>query len=182
MSALTAPGGAAVALTTGLTGAGGFGKTTLAARACQDQRVLDWFRDGIVWVTVGQDTNGTALAARISEVIANLGGAGPAFTSLEQAGGALAGALAGRGRTLLVADDVWTAARLRPFALAGQSCRLLVTTSRLRVPWLPVQGKPDSRRTTPRRPRPARITRSTGTGEHSVTLETGDEHGNGRHI
>ena len=83
-----------------------------------------------MWVTVGRDTDGPALAARISEVIAVGDGGGPAFTSLEQAGSALAGALAGRGRTLLVVDDLWTAAQLQPFALAGQSCRLLVTTRR----------------------------------------------------
>ncbi len=130
VAALTASGGATVALTTGLTGAGGFGKTTLAAKACQDQRVLDWFRGGIVWITVGRDTNGAALAAKISEVIADLGASGPAFTSLEHAASALTAALAGRGRTLLVADDVWTAAQLRPFAVAGQSYRLLVTTRR----------------------------------------------------
>ena len=39
VSALTGAGGGAVALTTGLVGAGGFGKTMLAARACQDRAV-----------------------------------------------------------------------------------------------------------------------------------------------
>ena len=38
VSALTAAGSGPVALTTGLVGAGGFGKTTLAAKACQDRR------------------------------------------------------------------------------------------------------------------------------------------------
>jgi len=131
VSALTAAGSGAVALTTGLVGAGGFGKTTLAAKACQDRKVRRLFRGGIVWITVGRDTDGPGLAARISEVIATADGdSGPAFTSPEQAGQALAGALAGRGRTLLVVDDVWTAAQLQPFAAAGQPCRLLVTTRR----------------------------------------------------
>ena len=131
VSALTAAGSGPVALTTGLVGAGGFGKTTLAAKACQDRKVRRLFRGGIVWITVGRDTDGPGLAARISEVIATADGdSGPAFTSPEQAGQALAGALAGRGRTLLVVDDVWTAAQLQPFAAAGQPCRLLVTTRR----------------------------------------------------
>ena len=131
VSALTGTGSGAVALTTGLVGAGGFGKTTLAAKACQDRRVRRVFRGGIVWITVGRDTDGPGLAARISEVIATADGAsGPAFASPEQAGQALAGALAGRGRTLLVVDDVWTAAQLQPFAAAAQQGRLLVTTRR----------------------------------------------------
>ena len=117
VSALTAAGSGAVALTTGLVGAGGFGKTTLAAKACQDRKVRRRFRGGIVWITVGRDTDGPGLAARISEVIATADGdSGPAFTSPEQAGQALARALSGGGRTLLVVDDVWTAAQLQPFA------------------------------------------------------------------
>ena len=84
-----------------------------------------------MWVTVGRDTDGPGLAARIGEVIAASGGdGGQAFTSPEQAGRALARALAGRGRVLLVADDVWTAAQLEPFTAAGQPWRLLVTTRR----------------------------------------------------
>ena len=131
VSALTAAGSGAVAVTTGLVGTGGFGKTTLAAKACQDRRVRRRFRGGIVWVTIGQDTDGPGLAVRIGEVITASGGeGGVAFTSPEQAGRALGGALSGRGRTLLVADDVWTAAQLEPFAAAGQPWRLLVTTRR----------------------------------------------------
>ena len=49
VSALTAAGSGAVAVTTGLVGTGGFGKTTLAAKACQDRRVRRRFRGGIVW-------------------------------------------------------------------------------------------------------------------------------------
>ena len=131
VSALTAAGSGAVALTTGLVGAGGFGKTTLAAKACQDSKVGRLFRGGIVWITVGRDTGGPGLAARISEVIATAdSGSGRAFTGPEQAGQALARALSGGDRTLLVVDDVWTAAQLQPFLAAGEPVRLLVTTRR----------------------------------------------------
>ena len=131
VSALTAAGSGAVAVTTGLVGSGGSGKTTLAAKACQDRRVRRRFRGGIVWLTVGRDTDDPGLAARISEMIAASGGdGGVAFTSPEQAVRALGRALSGRGRTLLVADDVWTAAQLEPFAAAGRPWRLLVTTRR----------------------------------------------------
>ena len=131
VSALTAADSGAGAATTGLVGSGGSGKTTLAAKACQDRRVRRRFRGGIVWLTVGRDTDDLGLAARISEVIAASGGdSGVAFTSPEQAVQALGTTLSRRGRTLLVADDVWTAAQLEPFAAAGRPWRLLVTTRR----------------------------------------------------
>ncbi len=130
VSALTGAGGGVVALTTGLVGAGGFGKTMLAARVCQDRAVRRRFPGGVCWVTVGRDLDGEGLAQRISETVWNLGGQGLAFTSVEEAGRALAGALAAHRRMLLVADDVWTGGQLVPFVTAGQAGRLLVTTRR----------------------------------------------------
>ena len=130
VSALTAAGDGAVALTTGLVGAGGFGKTMLAARACHDPAVRRRFPGGVCWVTVGRDVDGERLAQRISEAVWNLGGGGRTFASVEEAGRALAGALAARRRMLLVADDVWTGGQLAPFVTAGQAGRLLVTTRR----------------------------------------------------
>jgi WD40 repeat protein len=131
VSALTAAGAGTIALTTGLVGAGGFGKTTLAARACQDPVVRRRFRGGIVWITIGRDLSGAALAARISDAIRSINGEGPTFTNPEQAGKALAQALAVRGRAMVVVDDVWTAGQLEPFLAVGQGTgRLLVTTRR----------------------------------------------------
>lgn len=76
VSALTTKSDGVVALTTGLVGAGGFGKTMLAAQACRDRAVRRRFRGGIVWVTVGRDVDEAGLAARISEEIRILGGKG----------------------------------------------------------------------------------------------------------
>ena len=130
VSALTNAGDGTVALTTGLVGAGGFGKTMLAARACQARAVRRRFPGGVCWITVGQNLEGEGLAQRISEAVWNLGGEGHTFASLEEAARALAVALAARPSMLLVADDVWTTGQLAPFVTAGQAARLLVTTRR----------------------------------------------------
>jgi hypothetical protein len=97
VSAITAAGGGAVALTTGLVGAGGFGKTMLAARACQGRAVRKRFPGGVCWITVGRDMDGEGLAQRISEAVWNLGGESRIFASLEEAGRRWPGRLPGEG-------------------------------------------------------------------------------------
>ena len=61
---------ATVAITTGLHGAGGFGKTTLAQMVCADRRIRKRFPGGVFSVTVGRDTRGAAaVAAKVNDVI-----------------------------------------------------------------------------------------------------------------
>ena len=98
VSALTDASAGAVTLATGLAGAGGFGKTMLAAQACRERAVQRRFPGGVCWITVGQGLDGERLAQRISEKLRGLGVEGAAFTSVEEAGQALAMALAARRR------------------------------------------------------------------------------------
>ncbi|RAS68897.1 WD40 repeat protein [Lentzea atacamensis] len=117
-----------VAITTGLWGAGGFGKTTLAAEVCENKEIKAAFGTNIWWVTVGQEVRGAALADTINDVIKRIDGQSPGLTRPEQAGMHLGALLKERGRSLLVVDDVWSAEQLRPFLDAGRGCTLLVTT------------------------------------------------------
>ncbi|MCP2203162.1 WD40 repeat [Lentzea flava] len=117
-----------VAITTGLWGAGGFGKTTLAAEVCENPEIKAAFGANIWWVTVGQEVRGAALADTINDVIKRIDGQSPGLTRPEQAGMHLGALLKERGRSLLVVDDVWSAEQLRPFLDAGRGCTLLVTT------------------------------------------------------
>lgn len=128
VSALTDRATGLVALTTSMVGAGGFGKTALAVEACHHRTVRKRFSDQIVWVTVGRDREGAALAGLINDVIAELGGEASQFSDPEPAGGRLAEMLSGGGPSLVVADDVWTAGQLAPFLRAAGSSRILVTT------------------------------------------------------
>jgi WD40 repeat protein len=121
---LTADRSQPVAIATALSGAGGFGKTTLAAALCHDEDIVENFDDGILWVTLGQtpDVLGTLLTA-----YAALTGERPGFAGLEDAAFQLGQKLEQR-TCLVVIDDVWNAEHLRPFLRGGKTSARLFTT------------------------------------------------------
>ncbi|MEU8742015.1 NB-ARC domain-containing protein, partial [Streptomyces halstedii] len=127
----------AVGITTSLSGAGGFGKTTLAAAVCARWRVRWRFRSRmfpalrprIFSVTIGRDVRGrAAVAAKVAEVTRFITGNTTEFDDPALAGAHLGRLLDKRPRTLLVLDDVWEAEQLDPFLTGGRRCVRLVTT------------------------------------------------------
>jgi WD40 repeat protein len=128
VAAVTRPGANTVGMTTGLWGAGGFGKTTMARLLVHRQEVKEEFPDGVVWVTVGEDAAGPELAEKITNVVGVLcGGIRPGLTDPLAAGAEL-GRMLGKRRVLLVIDDVWTAAQVEPFLIEGPASVRLFTT------------------------------------------------------
>jgi WD40 repeat protein len=114
---------------TALRGPGGFGKTILAAAVCYDERVTDAFDDGILWVTLGQSPN---LLNELVKLYAALTGERPGFVDVEDASRELALKLESR-TCLLVIDDVWNPAHVKPFLNGGPGCARLITTRLLEV-------------------------------------------------
>jgi WD40 repeat protein len=132
LDALTDSGAGTVGITTGLHGAGGFGKTILARMACADDQVQQRFGGHIYWTTVGRDVRGpAAIAAKVSEVIRAVSGKDASFTDPALAGAQLGAVLDTGPPRLLVLDDVWDAGQLEAFTVGGKKCTRLVTT---RVP------------------------------------------------
>ncbi|MCL4255690.1 MAG: TIR domain-containing protein, partial [Anaerolineae bacterium] len=124
----------AVAMTTALKGAGGYGKTTLAKAVARDIRIQGAFDDGILWVTLGEellsrkgDELKNALIGRVLELIDNLTGQRPVSDSLEMARTKLAEAISDL-YILLVIDDVWDEAHLKPFLVKTKHSACLITT------------------------------------------------------
>jgi WD40 repeat protein len=127
VEAVTRPGGSVVGMTTGLWGAGGFGKTTMARLLVHREEVTEQFPDGVVWVTVGEDTVGPELAEKVTNVACLVGGDRPTVTD-PVAAGAVLGRVLGDRRVLLVVDDVWSAAQVEPFLIGAPGAARLFTT------------------------------------------------------
>ncbi len=118
-----------VAITTAVRGAGGFGKTILAALVCADRRVRRRFRGRIYVVTMGRDVRGRAgIAAKVGEATRFITGDRETFSDPQLAGAHLGRLLNQRGRCLLVVDDVWEEEQVAPFLIGGRRCARLVTT------------------------------------------------------
>ncbi|WP_330230554.1 NB-ARC domain-containing protein [Nocardia sp. NBC_00508] len=128
LEALTALEAGEVGLVTGLQGVGGFGKTTMAAWACQHAEVQRRYPAGILWTTLGQDAHGAVLADRINDLVFVLSGYRPAISDPDTAGSELGRLLDGLEPVLLVVDDVWDRTQLRPFRHGGRECTRLVTS------------------------------------------------------
>ena len=113
-----------IAITTALRGAGGLGKTTLATALCHRDEVVTAFDDGILWVTLGQKPN---LQEATAKLFVALTGDRPGFLDEEDAAFHLANILQDKN-CLVVIDDVWDVAHLRPFMRGGKDCTRLITT------------------------------------------------------
>lgn len=91
-----------VPIAAALRGPGGFGKTTLAAAFCHNDRVIDVFDDGILWVTLGQSPS---LLNELVKVYAALTGERPGFVDVEDATRELTSKLESKN-CLVVIDNV----------------------------------------------------------------------------
>ncbi|MGH3805029.1 MAG: DUF4062 domain-containing protein, partial [Pseudonocardiaceae bacterium] len=68
VGAVTRQGASAVGMTTGLWGAGGFGKTTLARLLVHRDDIREEFPE-VVWVTVGEEATGPKLAEEVINAV-----------------------------------------------------------------------------------------------------------------
>ncbi len=108
-------------------GCRGFGKTTLARLLVHRQEIQQRFPNGVVWVTIREDSAGPELAEKVANVVALLGRDRPVVTHPVAAGAEL-GRVLGDRRVLLVVDDVWSAAQVEPFVIGGPAAVRLFTT------------------------------------------------------
>ncbi len=119
-----------VATNIALQGTGGYGKTVLAKALCHNEDIRQAFDDGIVWVTLGKDPGD--LAGYIIDLVEVLSGERPGFAGMDAAETRLGQLLADRD-ILMVIDDVWNVAHLKPFMRGGVGVARIITTRNVTV-------------------------------------------------
>ncbi|MCA2553266.1 MAG: trypsin-like serine protease, partial [Microcystis sp. M04BS1] len=110
-------------------GLGGIGKSTLVAALAQEKEVQAYFPDGIFWATLGQQPD---ILSFLHGWIQALGDYDFKPTGIDAASLQLRTLLADK-KALLVVDDLWNAEDFEPFRVAGNGCKLLVTTREVPV-------------------------------------------------
>lgn len=109
---------------TGVSGMAGIGKSVIAASVARDKDVRRAFRDGLLWVTLGQEPN---LVARQSQIAEALGDVQGRFEDWEKGKSRLSTLLADKA-CLLILDDVWSTEAVAAFDALGPRCWMLITT------------------------------------------------------
>jgi WD40 repeat protein len=113
-----------------LTGPSGFGKSTLAAWACQQASVREHFPDGVLWVELGQRRGlDQHIVSILTDLVTLLNGTRTIYETVQAASEALTAALGDR-RILLVIDGAWRAQDAQWFLGGGTRCVRLITTQR----------------------------------------------------
>lgn len=105
---------------------GGIGKTVLAEALCYDDVVQHAFPDGVIWITVGKESQfdavtrmreiGKALGDDLSRYDNELGARNQYRTTMR------------KKAALIVVDDIWRATDIEPLRADSPRSRLLFTT------------------------------------------------------
>lgn len=111
-------------LVSALHGLGGIGKTVLATAVAYEREIREYFSDGILWVTLGQEPE---LLELLSQWIQALGDSSFRTTSIEAASSQLRLLLQDK-KILLILDDVWESDHAELFRVGGVGCRVLMAT------------------------------------------------------
>lgn len=121
--------GVQVANKIALQGGGGFGKTTLAIALCHDIRIQKKFRDGIIWITLGENPN---ILGLLNDQIKLLDRESPISNDINTASTYFHDLLRERN-LLIVLDDVWDVWHARQFLEGKENCAKVITTRRLDI-------------------------------------------------
>jgi len=114
---------------TAVYGLGGIGKTTLANALARDCTIRRTFPDGVFWLEIGQTPD---IAARLGDIGIEFGDQRAEYPDEARAKSRLSAQLANK-QVLLVLDDVWDHQHAEVFRMAGNRCRLLMTTRQLQI-------------------------------------------------
>jgi tetratricopeptide (TPR) repeat protein/transcriptional regulator with XRE-family HTH domain len=112
---------------TALNGLPGVGKTALSVSIAHDEEIRTYFKDGILWASVGPQPNIPGVFSRWGNLL------GISFTQMTNLGSneakakAIRNAIGGRAM-LIIIDDAWKLEEALAFRVGGANCAHIVTT------------------------------------------------------
>jgi WD40 repeat protein len=124
---LSAQGGHGMALTA-LHGMGGIGKTVLAKALCQDEAIQRAFPDGIIWIEIGKESEiDPAERLRTALQVLDNNDEWMTYKTANEYKQRFSDLIKNKA-VLIVVDDVWQPADIRPFLASSGRSRLVLTT------------------------------------------------------
>jgi tetratricopeptide (TPR) repeat protein len=113
-----------------LHGIPGVGKTTLALALAYDPELLKHFRDGILWVGLGQKATGDVVFTQLKTWGEEVGLSAKELAQLTDIRSLMIAVRRqiGTRRILLIADDAWTIEAAQNFEVGGPHCAHLIST------------------------------------------------------
>ncbi len=122
---LLRPNDGKIQVLTAMRGWPGVGKTTTAAALAHDSVLMDYYRDGILWISLGQYP---VLLPKLSEWGRALGHFEIMAAQRVEEASALITSLLRDKRMLVIVDDVWSIKDMKPLLVGGRNCGMIVTT------------------------------------------------------
>ncbi|MFC1635090.1 NB-ARC domain-containing protein [Planctomycetota bacterium] len=113
-------------------GLAGMGKSTILSVLANESDVIEHFRDGIIWTSLGQEPSIRSELANWANMLGNelLSVAG----DVPRISRELTKMLRGK-KMLLIVDDIWDSAHAVAFQVGGSECRMLVSTREPATAW-----------------------------------------------
>lgn len=109
-----------------LAGMGGIGKTVLAQALCSDVQVQRRFPDGIIWLSIGQESEGD-IVGRMREIAKALSDPLVSYDTPQGSINQYRTSIQNKA-ALIILDDIWSASDLEPFRANSPRSRILFTT------------------------------------------------------
>jgi hypothetical protein len=113
----------------GLHGMGGIGKSVLAAAIAHDEDVRRRYLDGIIWLSIGQQSDLVSRQLQLARIL----GEGQRGIIDTQDGRAYLGELLSNRACLLILDDIWGIEQVSVFNVNGRKLKILLTTRDERI-------------------------------------------------